>query len=55
MDIKMINIGFGNMVSGQRVITIIGPDSAPSSGSSRTAVTRAWSSTPPTDGGPEPY
>ena len=29
MDIKMINIGFGNMVSGQRVITIIGPDSAP--------------------------
>ena len=27
--LRLINIGFGNMVSGQRVITIIGPDSAP--------------------------
>ena len=52
MDIKMINIGFGNMVSGQRVITIIGPDSAPIK---RIVQDRAWSSTPPTDGGPEPY
>ena len=29
MDIKMINIGFGNMVSGQRVITNNAPYSAP--------------------------
>ena len=29
MDIKLINIGFGNIVSAQRVITIIGPESAP--------------------------
>lgn len=55
MDIKMINIGFGNMVSGQRVITIIGPDSAPIKRIVQEAVTRAWSSTPPTDGGPELY
>lgn len=26
---KLINIGFGNMVSSQRVLTIVGPDSAP--------------------------
>ena len=29
MDINPINIGFGNIVSAQRVITIIGPESAP--------------------------
>ena len=29
MDIKLINIGFGNIVSAQRVITITGPESAP--------------------------
>ena len=29
MDIKLINIGFGNIVSAQRVVTIIGPESAP--------------------------
>lgn len=26
---KLINIGFGNMVSSGRVLTVIGPDSAP--------------------------
>ena len=26
---KLINIGFGNMVSAERVIAIVGPDSAP--------------------------
>ena len=29
MDIKLINIGFGNIVSAQRVVTIIVPESAP--------------------------
>ena len=29
MDIKLINIGFGNIVSAQRIVTIIGPESAP--------------------------
>ena len=27
MDIKLINIGFGNIVSAQRVVTILGPES----------------------------
>ena len=26
---KLINIGFGNMVSSERIITIVSPDSAP--------------------------
>ena len=26
---KLVNIGFGNMVSPQRLISVIGPDSAP--------------------------
>ena len=26
---KLINIGFGNMVSAERVVAIVGPDSAP--------------------------
>ncbi|HIR02942.1 MAG: DUF370 domain-containing protein [Acutalibacteraceae bacterium] len=26
---KLINIGFGNMVSGDRIIAIVSPDSAP--------------------------
>jgi len=29
MDIQLINIGFGNIVSAQRIVTIIGPESAP--------------------------
>ncbi|KOR36944.1 MULTISPECIES: extracellular matrix/biofilm regulator RemA [Planktothricoides] len=29
MDIQLINIGFGNIVSANRVIAIISPDSAP--------------------------
>lgn len=29
MDIKLINIGFGNIVSAQRVIAIVSPDSSP--------------------------
>lgn len=29
MDIKLINIGFGNIVSAGRVIAVISPDSAP--------------------------
>ena len=29
MDIKLINIGFGNIVSAQRVVTLNGPESAP--------------------------
>lgn len=29
MDIKLINIGFGNMVAAHRIVTIIGPESAP--------------------------
>jgi len=27
--VKLINIGFGNMVSSDRIITIVSPDSAP--------------------------
>ncbi|MCL2365674.1 MAG: DUF370 domain-containing protein [Oscillospiraceae bacterium] len=29
MNMKLINIGFGNMVSAQRIIAIISPESAP--------------------------
>lgn len=29
MDIKLINIGFGNIVSANRVVAILSPDSAP--------------------------
>ena len=29
MDIKLINVGYGNFISSSRIITIIGPDSAP--------------------------
>lgn len=29
MDIQLINIGFGNIVSANRIIAIISPDSAP--------------------------
>lgn len=29
MDIKLINIGFGNIVSASRVIAIVSPESAP--------------------------
>lgn len=29
MDIRLINIGFGNIVAANRIISIIGPESAP--------------------------
>jgi len=29
MDIKLVNIGFGNIVSGNRIIAIVAPESAP--------------------------
>ena len=29
MSIKLINIGFGNMISAHRLVSIIAPDSAP--------------------------
>lgn len=29
MDIKLINIGFGNIVSANRIVAIISPESAP--------------------------
>ena len=29
MEIKLINIGFGNIVAAHRIVTIIGPESAP--------------------------
>ncbi|NJL88265.1 MAG: DUF370 domain-containing protein [Leptolyngbyaceae cyanobacterium SM1_1_3] len=29
MDIKLINIGFGNIISANRVIAIVSPESAP--------------------------
>lgn len=29
MDIKLINIGFGNIVSANRIISIVSPESAP--------------------------
>ncbi len=29
MDIKLINIGFGNIVSAHRVVAIVSPESAP--------------------------
>ena len=29
MDMKLINIGFGNIVAAHRIIAIIGPESAP--------------------------
>jgi len=29
MDIELINIGFGNIVAGNRVIAVVSPESAP--------------------------
>lgn len=29
MDIRLISIGFGNIVSAQRIVAIVSPDSAP--------------------------
>ena len=29
MDIKLINIGFGNIVSANRIVSIVTPESAP--------------------------
>lgn len=29
MDIKLINIGFGNVVSANRVVAVVSPESAP--------------------------
>ena len=29
MDIKLINVGYGNFISSSRIIAIIGPDRAP--------------------------
>lgn len=29
MDIKLVNIGFGNIVSGNRIVAIVSPESAP--------------------------
>ena len=29
MDIKMINIGFGNIISANRIVAIVSPESAP--------------------------
>jgi regulator of extracellular matrix RemA (YlzA/DUF370 family) len=29
LDIKLVNIGFGNIVSANRIVAIISPDSAP--------------------------
>ncbi|NTW06079.1 MAG: DUF370 domain-containing protein, partial [Peptococcaceae bacterium] len=29
MEIKLINIGFGNIVSANRIISIVSPESAP--------------------------
>ncbi len=29
MNIKLINIGFGNIVSANRVVAVVGPESAP--------------------------
>ena len=29
MDIKLINVGYGNFISSSRIIAIIGPESAP--------------------------
>ena len=29
MDIKLVNIGFGNIVSANRIVAIVSPDSAP--------------------------
>ena len=29
MDVKLVNIGFGNIISANRVISIVSPESAP--------------------------
>ena len=29
MDVNLINIGFGNIVAGNKVITVVSPESAP--------------------------
>lgn len=29
MSVKLVNVGFGNMVSAERIVSIVSPDSAP--------------------------
>ncbi|EQD43836.1 protein containing DUF370, partial [mine drainage metagenome] len=29
LEIRLVNIGFGNMVSGNRIVAIVSPESAP--------------------------
>ena len=49
---KLINIGFGNMISAGRLVAIVSPDSAPSSAWCRRPGTGARSSMPPMAAGP---
>lgn len=43
---KLVNIGFGNMVSAQRVVAIVSPDSAPVKRLGQEARSVVCSSTP---------
>ena len=43
MSIQLLNIGFGNMVSANRVMAIISPESAPIKRMVKMRVTRAYS------------
>ena len=49
---KLINIGFGNMISAGRLIAIVSPESAPIKRMVQEARDRACSLTPPMAGAP---
>ena len=51
---KLINIGFGNLVAAERVVAITSPDSAPIKRLVQDARKRGASSTPPAAAAPAP-
>ena len=49
---KLINIGFGNMVSAERIIAVVSPESAPIKRIITDTREKVFSLTPHTGGGP---
>ena len=53
MGIRLINIGFGNIVAANRIVAIVSPESAPIKRMVQEARERACLLMPPTAGAPE--
>ena len=52
---KLINIGFGNLVSQERLVAIVSPDSAPIKRMVQETRERGMLMTPPTAARPRPF